>query len=155
MKIEKYDYNKWVDKWVLYQGKTKFEWLVSRQAPLVKYANNKDSLKWIITSGLSSSAKVVFCFLQQTRFGYTPVSLFGNGQIAKQTGLAEKTVKKAIDELIDSNTIYKMKIYHWQNVGYQYYIKPDKDWILPPNRNFLDNTYSRISPANPKQVLEL
>lgn len=155
MKIEKYNYSKWLDKWVLYNNGEKFEWLISTKAPFVKYKPSITSLRRVTNSGLSTSAKVVFYFLTLNRFGDTPVCLYGNGNIAKMVGMAEKTIKKALDDLIAANAICKMKIYTGNNVSYQYYINQDKKWTLPPNKYCtLGYDYYQEEPDSPAAVLD-
>lgn len=153
MKIEKYNYSKWLDKWVLYNNGEKFEWLISTKAPFVKYKPSITSLRRVTNSGLSTSAKVVFYFLLQNRFGDTPVCLYGNGNIAKMVGLSEPTVKKSLGNLLKPNVICKMKIFTGNNVSYQYYIKPEKEWVLPPNKYGSLDYFQEVS-SSPVAVLD-
>ena len=134
MKIEKYKYNKWLDKWISYNNGKKFEWLISTKVPFTKYKMDLNQSKEIVSSGLSTTAKTVAFFLMLNRFGDTPVCLYGNMNIAKRVGLAKTTARKALEELIRASIIAKAKIYTGKNVSYQYYFLPKEDWRIPINR---------------------
>lgn len=148
MKIEKYPHNKWLDKWVTYNNGKKFEWLISKEAPFIKYKMDVREIKNVINSGLSISAKVVFSFLMYNRFGGTPACLYGNGHIAKKIGVTEKTVKRALDELVTCSIIGKAKIHTGKNVSYQYYFLPYKEWALPSNKYELPETKEFLERLN-------
>lgn len=134
MKIKKYPHNRWLNKWVTYNNGKKFEWLISTEAPFIKFKLDIREIKNVINSGLTTSAKVVFIFLMYNRFGGTPACLYGNGYMARKIGITEKTAKRALDELITCSIIKKAKIHTGKNVSYQYYFLPYKEWALPTNK---------------------
>lgn len=121
-----------INKWSYNDNnKGEFTWFFSKEMPIKDCKVSMNDLSSILNSQLKKTEKLVAMFMYLNRFANTTACLYTNIRAAEKLGITNKTMGKALNNLVNAGILGRVKKDCGEFVGYQYYIKEVDLWNLP------------------------